>query len=68
MRRPRSCTEVGPGDWVKLTNGNWERILTNSAFRADPLPREWQITTFSGVYGMWDIAVYAVDGDPKEDL
>lgn len=60
----RSVTEVGPGDWVKV-NGRWERILTNSAHR-QKLPRHWTITTVQGgTYGMWDIDLYAKEGDQR---
>lgn len=60
----RSVTDVGPGDWVKAA-GRWRMILTNTAFGADPVPREWVITTIDGArLSMWDIDRYAKDGDP----
>jgi hypothetical protein len=61
----RSATEVGPGDWVKIGQ-RWERILTNTAFGATPVPREWVVVTQQGrTFTMWEINAYAKDGDPE---
>jgi len=50
--------DAGPGDYVKV-RGQWERIISNTAYGEVQVPREWEITTEHGVYSMWDIDRYA---------
>lgn len=60
----RSVTEVGPGDYVKVGPGRWERIESNSAHGAERTPRNWTIRTESGrSLGMWDVHRYAKAAD-----
>lgn len=55
----RSCTDVGPGDYVKIGR-HWERISSNSAHGADYTPRSWTVRTEGGgEYGMYGINRYA---------
>lgn len=67
----RTVTEVGPGDWIKVTpgkNGLFEQILSNSAFNIKPLPRNWVIRTIEGnTYDMWEIYAYYKAADLAEN-
>lgn len=54
----RCCTDVSPGDYVKV-RGVWEPIAWNTAFGAASTPREWWVRTALGTHGMWDIDRYA---------
>jgi len=65
MPVPRSVTDVGPGDYVKVGR-QWKKILTNTAFNEPRTPREWTVTTVDGCsYSGWEINDYAKDGDPR---
>lgn len=60
----RDVTAVGPGDFVKVSGGEWQQILANTAHGADPLPREWAILTTRGAtLGMYDSYRYAAAED-----
>lgn len=67
----RSCTQVGPGDYV-LTCDGWTRITSNTAHRRLFIPRSWTITTEDGrVLGVFDCLRYARAGDldqPKNEV
>lgn len=57
---PRSITDVGIGDYIKIADGSWARIAYNSAFGAERTPRTWTVRTeHGGSYGMYDILRYA---------
>lgn len=59
----RSCTQVGPGDYVKIGH-EWKRIADNTAHGQDRLPRTWTVTTEDGQrYTMFDINRYAMATD-----
>jgi hypothetical protein len=67
MSKPitRSCTEVGPGDFVKVA-GVWKMIEANTAFGLKRTPRSWTVTTSDGSsYDMFDIQRYAQRDDPR---
>ena len=60
---PRSCTQVGPGDFV-LTRQGWARIATNTAHRRLFLPRTWTVITEDGrELGIYDCLRYAYAKD-----
>src|SRR3954469_7904385 len=60
----RGATDVGPGDYVKVADGRWKQIVSNTAFGEAAVPRSWTITTADGAeLGMYDVNRYAKDGD-----
>jgi hypothetical protein len=61
----RSCTEVGPGDYIKV-GGRWKKIVSNTAHGETRTPRSWTVTTEDGgSYGMFGINAYAKAEDVK---
>lgn len=58
---PRTVTDVGPGDYVKI-GSHWEKVEHNSAHGAES-PRDWTVRTERGAHGMWGINRYAKAGD-----
>ena len=53
-----SVSETGPGDYIKVANGVWKEVSTNTAF-SDRKARRWIVTTTDGrSYGMYDIYAY----------
>jgi hypothetical protein len=68
MPPARTCTGVGPGDYV-LTRRGWARIVTNSAHKRLFIPRAWTITTEDGrTLGVYDCLRYARAGDLHADV
>lgn len=59
----RDVKEVTTGDFVKVERG-WERIKSNTAYKAERTPRNWTIVTErGGQYDMWLIKRYALAED-----
>ncbi len=55
----RSCTEVGPGDYVNV-RGRWHKIVSNTAYKSETVPRLWDIVLEDGrTVSMFDVRLYA---------
>lgn len=63
----RGCTDVGPGDFVKVGR-RWVEIKSNTAHGQGPrTPRDWTVTTADGgSHGMFGIRCYAKAEDLEE--
>lgn len=62
----RSCTDVGPGDFIKVGPG-WVEIESNTAHGQPRTPRDWAVTDVNGVrHSMFGINRYAKAGDLEE--
>jgi len=65
--RSSGCTDVGPGDFIKV-GSQWKEIESNTAHGEARTPRYWDVTTTDGqTYGPFDIKLYAKAED-MEDL